>query len=202
MTKTCELYLRIPAETCAAVDIAALLRAAPLSAVLITGPSASFSLEALRAFIHKIASQNVAVLIENDAALAKKLDADGVHLRAQTTNVTEARNIVGGEKVVGVSCPLTRHDAMVAGEQGASYVAFGEDASNLDEVAAMIRWWDELFEISSVGWLHEGYDDIALRMFIAAGADFLCIPYPRAAAGAVPAIARVAQFCSNPENLG
>jgi thiamine-phosphate pyrophosphorylase len=199
MKQSCELYLRIPARLCATVDAAALLAPGQVSALLITAISGSIvPPEALRAFMAAAGSQNVAVLIENDAVLAKELDADGVHLRAHTGAVDEARKLLGGEKVVGVSCPLTRHDAMEMAEAGASYIAFGEgDADDAETVAAMIRWWDEIFEIPCVGWVHEGHDEETLCALIRAGANFLSVPFPRVlGAGAMQEIARLARLCA------
>lgn len=197
MTKSCELYLRIPASQCAAIHVPSLPLANQVSAILITDiagvPEAS-----LRAFMTAAGSQNVAVLIENDTSLAKTLDADGVHLRAHSGTVDEARRLLGGDKAVGVSCPLTRHDAMVVGEAGASYIAFDDDGvDNLGEVAAMIQWWDELFEVPCVAWGHEGYDEAALRLLIDAGADFLSMPFPRTTGpGAAQEISRLVRICA------
>jgi thiamine-phosphate pyrophosphorylase len=199
MTKTCGLYLRIPARHCAAVDYAALHLSGQVNAVLITDTTESVSPGILQPFVAAVGSQNVAVLIENDALLAKRLDADGVHLQAHMGTVAEARKHIGGEKAVGVSCSLIRHDAMEMGEMGASYIAFGEgDADDLDEVAAMIRWWDELFEVPCVGWGREGHDDEALRTLVRAGADFLSLPFPRITAGTQQEIVRLSRLCTCP----
>jgi thiamine-phosphate pyrophosphorylase len=197
MTNSCGLYLRIPAKQCAAVDIPSLPLAGQVSAILITDIE-SAPVASLRTFIASAGSQNVAVLVENDAALAKTLDADGVHLRAHSHSVDNARKLLGGDKAVGVLCPLTRHDAMEVGEAGASYIAFDDDgAGGLGEVAAMIRWWDELFEVPCVAWGHEGYDEATLRLLIDAGADFLSMPFPRVTGpGAAQEITRWARICA------
>lgn len=199
MTKSCGLYLRIPAMQCSAVDVPSLPLAGQIDAILICDiADAKIPHATLRAFMAAAGSQNVAVLIENDAQLAKLLDADGVHLRAHIGAVGDARRLLGDDKAVGVSCPLTRHDAMEAGEAGASYVAFNDDGvGNLDEVAAMIRWWDELFEVPSVAWGHEGYDEETLRQLVGARPDFLSVPFPRVTGpGAAQEINRIARICA------
>jgi thiamine-phosphate pyrophosphorylase len=194
--KTCKLYLRIPAHLCTSVDLSALRLSEQVGALLITDTK-GISPGILQPFVTVVGSQNVAVLIENDVPLAKRLDADGVHLRAHTGSVVEVRKQLGGEKAVGVSCPLIRHDAMEIGEAGASYVTFGEgDADDLNEVAAMIRWWDELFEVPCVGWGREGQDDEALRTLVRAGADFLSVYFPQISADIPQEIARLSQLCA------
>ena len=73
-----------------------------------------------------ICHANEAAFILNDRAdLAVKCNADGIHLGQDDMPVKDARNILGDEKIIGVSCHASRHLAMVAGEQGADYVAFG-----------------------------------------------------------------------------
>lgn len=193
--KTCKLYLRIPAHLCTSMDLAALHLSDAVNALLITDAK-GISPNMLQPFVAAVGSQNVAVLIENDASLAKRLDVDGVHLRAHLGSVAEARKHLGDEMAIGVSCPLNRHEAMEAGETGASYVAFGEsDADDLNEVAAIIRWWDELFEIPCVGWGVEGQDDEALRTLVRAGADFLSVPFPRNFADMSQELARLTRLC-------
>ena len=67
-----------------------------------------------------------AALIVNDRPdLAKKLDADGVHVGQGDASYAEARALLGPDKIVGVTCHNSRHLAMEAAEAGADYVAFG-----------------------------------------------------------------------------
>jgi thiamine-phosphate pyrophosphorylase len=146
--------------------------------------------DALRAFIAWARSQNAAVLIENDAHLAKDLDAEGVHLRAHSQPLREIRALLGDDKVIGVSCPLSRHEAMEMAEEDADYVAFGEaEADGTGEVLEMIRWWDELFEVPCVAWVRDRYDEEDIGTFRNAGADFLAVPGRCSAASGVLEIA-------------
>lgn len=178
MTKPCELYPRIPAGILTGQDTAAALRHCPASAILITGiDTGKLPLQPLRGAVAAARSQNVAVLIENDARLAKELDASGVHLRAMGASLKEVRTLLGSEALIGVSCGLSRHDAMLAAEEGADYVAFGEqEAAGISEIAAMIQWWNELIEIPSVAWAQDGDDERTLRSLVEAGADYLSLP--------------------------
>lgn len=67
-----------------------------------------------------------AAFIVNDRPdLAARLDADGVHIGQDDASYAQARAILGGDKIVGVTCHGSRHLAMQAAEAGADYVAFG-----------------------------------------------------------------------------
>lgn len=64
-------------------------------------------------------------IINDDALLAKQVDADGVHLGGDDGSVAAAREILGNEKIIGVSCYNQPDLALAAVQQGADYVAFG-----------------------------------------------------------------------------
>lgn len=121
----------------------------------------------------------VALLINDRPDLAAELDADGVHIGQQDGTCAEARRTVGADAVVGVTCHDSRHLAMVAGEAGADYVAFGaffptstkEAKSTADP--EILAWWQELMEIPCVaigGITVENCAGLA-----AAGADFVAV---------------------------
>lgn len=67
----------------------------------------------------------VPLIINDDVALAQQVDAGGVHLGSADRGTADARTLLGGGKLIGVSCynrlPLA-HEAV---RQGADYVAFG-----------------------------------------------------------------------------
>lgn len=65
------------------------------------------------------------LIVNDDARLARQVDADGVHLGRADETLSAARAILGGQKIIGISCynqPLLAR-AAIAG--GADYVAFG-----------------------------------------------------------------------------
>lgn len=64
-------------------------------------------------------------IVNDDAELAKQVDADGVHLGGKDGSVAEARVLLGAAKIVGVSCYNRAPLAFEAVRQGADYVAFG-----------------------------------------------------------------------------
>jgi thiamine-phosphate pyrophosphorylase len=64
-------------------------------------------------------------IVNDDAALAAEVDADGVHLGEDDGRIDVAREVVGPERLIGVSC-YNRFDlAEAAVAAGADYVAFG-----------------------------------------------------------------------------
>ncbi len=77
---------------------------------------------ALRRLTQKFA---VPLIINDDAALAVQVDADGVHLGFDDGSVAAARAVLGNEKIIGVSCYNRIALAHQAAAQGADYVAFG-----------------------------------------------------------------------------
>ena len=68
---------------------------------------------------------DIAFIINDDVALAKACNADGVHLGEHDTAINQARAVLGVEKTIGISCYNSKHRAMLMAEQGADYVAFG-----------------------------------------------------------------------------
>lgn len=67
----------------------------------------------------------IPLIVNDDAALARHVEADGVHLGGDDGSVADARALLGSDGIIGVSCynrlPLARE----AVEHGADYVAFG-----------------------------------------------------------------------------
>ena len=86
-------------------------------------------------------------IINDDAALAAELGADGVHLGRDDQDPGRARQIVGPDRLIGVSCydQPTLADAAVAA--GADYVAIGAvwpSKTKPDAVAAPLPLLREL----------------------------------------------------------
>jgi thiamine-phosphate pyrophosphorylase len=77
------------------------------------------------ALAHVHASRGGLFIVNDDAALAMAVDADGVHVGADDGSIAAAREQVGPDRIVGVSCydDFARAEAAVAA--GADYVAFG-----------------------------------------------------------------------------
>jgi thiamine-phosphate pyrophosphorylase len=67
----------------------------------------------------------VPLIINDDALLARQVDADGVHLGETDGSLTAARALLGSARLIGVSCYNRLELAHQAARQGADYVAFG-----------------------------------------------------------------------------
>lgn len=121
----------------------------------------------------------VAFIVNDRPDLAAEMDADGVHVGQQDYSYGKARNLMGPDRIVGITCHDSRHLAMTAGDQGADYVAFGaffptatKDAKARAELD-ILDWWQGLFEIPCVaigGITVENCPDL-----VKAGADFLAV---------------------------
>lgn len=132
--------------------------------------------------LHAIcADRDVAFIVNDSVALAKRLKADGVHLGQGDGNPRDARDELGREPQIGVTCHASKHLAMEAGEAGADYVAFGAffESSTKDKGDAerptpdIIAWWTQLFEIPCVA--IGGITPFNCGPLVQAGADFLAV---------------------------
>ena len=66
----------------------------------------------------------VKFLINDDAFLAKKLNADGCHLGQNDMKINKARKLIG-DKIIGITCHNSIKLAKVALKNKADYIAFG-----------------------------------------------------------------------------
>ena len=125
------------------------------------------------------ARHDVAFIVNDDVALTKRLGADGVHLGQSDGDPREAREILGRDTQIGVTCHASRHLAMEAGEHGADYVAFGAffdsstKASKHRPEPEIVEWWSGLFELPCVA--IGGITPDNCQSLIDAGADFLAV---------------------------
>lgn len=196
----CRLYLitppRLPAgfaDTLAAAldagDVASLqlrLKDAPRDDI-------KRAVEALMPVAH---ARDVAFLLNDDALLAAQLGCDGAHIGQQDGDHAAARMALDG-RILGITCHASRHLAMVAGEMGADYVAFGaffptetKDTVHRAE-CDLLEWWSEVMEIPSVA--IGGITAENCAPLVRAGADFLAVVgavwnHPQGAAAGVRAM--------------
>ncbi len=70
------------------------------------------------------AAHGVLFIVNDDVRLARELDADGLHLGQQDGSVAAARELLGPDKIIGVSTH-NQEEARTAEEQGADYLGFG-----------------------------------------------------------------------------
>lgn len=176
---SCQLYLLIeplpPGEAETLVKSA--LSGGPVAAALIASNAVSSFGEALtQRIIALLQSAGSAALLEDDVALAQRLNADGIHIReagAEGEAIKTAREKLASGSIIGAEAGLSRHRAMVNGESGADYVSFGAAAGNheIGQIADIVRWWSELFELPCVARNAGGLEEA--QLLAQAGADFL-----------------------------
>ncbi len=75
--------------------------------------------------VRDITTRKGSLLIINDRVhVAREINADGVHLGQQDMSISEARDIIGNEKIIGVSTHSVIQ-ARQAQKDGADYIAIG-----------------------------------------------------------------------------
>jgi len=143
--------------------------AAPDDDVLRTG-------EALRPIAERY---DAAFLVNDRPDLALKTGADGVHLGQSDAPYARARAILGDDASIGVTCHNSRHLALVAGEAGADYVAFGaffptptKDAPTAAD-PSILEWWSFATTVPCVA--IGGITPENCGGLVRAGADFLAV---------------------------
>ena len=125
------------------------------------------------------ADRDIAFIVNDDMALAKRIGADGVHLGQGDGDPREARAVLGPTAQIGVTCHDSRHLAMEAGDAGADYVAFGAFFPTTTKETrhrpdpSILSWWAALFELPSVA--IGGITPANGRVLVDAGADFLAV---------------------------
>lgn len=125
------------------------------------------------------AERDVAFIVNDSIPLAKRLKADGVHLGQKDGDPRQAREELGREAQIGVTCHDSKHLAMEAGEAGADYVAFGAFFPSTTKETEyypepeLLSWWSQLFEIPCVA--IGGITPANCGALVAAGADFLAV---------------------------
>ena len=179
----CQLYLISPVDV--AGDFPARLEEA-----LGAGPVAAFQFRVKGMEQHEAArlaeplqrlcaGHDVAFIVNDDMALARRLGADGVHLGQGDGDPREARALLGPSAQIGVTCHDSRHFAMEAGEAGADYVAFGAFFPTTTKEThhrpdpSILSWWSTLFELPCVA--IGGITPENGRVLVDAGADFLAV---------------------------
>jgi len=176
----CQIYLAAPRELPPdfADTLAAVIDAAPIACLRLP------ALPEVAALVNLAQQRNVAVLLDGNPELARRLGADGVHL-ADGQDYRDARQQLGADAIVGVACGRSRHAAMEAGEAGADYVAFEPDLE-------LVAWWAETMVVPVVAELGEELNRAA--EFAAAGPEFIGVGTPLwlAADGAPAAAIRLA----------
>jgi thiamine-phosphate pyrophosphorylase len=149
-------------------------------------------------------------IVNDDAALAAEVCADGVHIGSDDLSIDVARDIVGPDRIIGVSCYNDFALAEAAVAAGADYVAFGSffpssvkpDARRAD-VALLEQARALRVPVVAIG----GITAANAPLLVRAGATALAVitavfeaPDVEAAARAIANVFPAISFSSNPSS--
>ncbi len=168
---------------CARADVACLL--------LRAGEDGVHDLERARALVEAAQELDVAVVVENDVAVARGSGADGVHVTTGAGDAAAARQRLGDERIVGGECRARRHEAMALGEAGVDYLALDQRQEAGGE--NLLDWAAQLLVIPLVA-IHPAAA-AQMATLAARGADF--VTPPEGIWSDEQSAARVAEACMN-----
>ena len=124
-------------------------------------------------------ARDVPLLINDRPDLAARIGAAGAHVGAEDASYAEARERLGADGMVGVSCYDSRHRAMEAAASGADYVAFGAffpTETKTPRAKAdlhLLKWWSTLMVVPCVA--IGGVTAENCGPLVENGADFLAV---------------------------
>ncbi len=124
-------------------------------------------------------ARDVSFLLNDNPELAAQSGCDGVHIGQDDMPYKAARESLGVDKIVGVTCHDSLDLAISAAEKGADYVAFGAFFATATKQAAaqaspdLLRWWQDgtTVPVVAIG----GIAVENCRPLVEAGADFLAV---------------------------
>ncbi|NNC37075.1 MAG: thiamine phosphate synthase [Hyphomonadaceae bacterium] len=181
----CQIYLLTPPKIedldVFIADFQAAITAAPVACLQIRLKDASEAeIEEIAKKLIPIAHiQDTLILINDNAYIAARTGADGVHLGQQDMKINLAKTLISDDAIIGITCHNSKDLAFEAGMAGADYVAFGSffksetkpEASPAD--LELLTWWNETMEIPSVA--IGGITTQNARSVIEAGANYIAL---------------------------
>jgi thiamine-phosphate pyrophosphorylase len=186
----CQLYLITPPQikdvNLFCLNLEAALSAAPVSCLQIRLKKENNECEddvIILSLFNKIKpicdKYGTLIIINDNPYVAKKARADGVHLGQKDADYSHARELLGHEAIIGITCHNSKELAFKAVSSGADYVAFGafysSETKYIKHKANMeiLEWWQEAMEIPCVA--IGGIDISNVENIIKAGADFIAL---------------------------
>ena len=137
-------------------------------------------LEQARALREVTSEFDIPLIINDDLSLALSVAADGVHLGGADGSVADARAVLGGGKLIGVSCYNRIALAHEAVSLGADYVAFGSFFNSTVKPGAVTA----TFEL-----LRQAHDEITVPLVAIGGITIQnCVQLREAGANALAVI--------------
>ncbi|HTW54445.1 MAG TPA: thiamine phosphate synthase [Stellaceae bacterium] len=156
-----------------------------------------------------VQERGIAFIMNDRPDLAAELDCDGVHVGEEDWPYARARQEVGPDRIVGVTCGASRHRALVASEAGADYVAFGAFFPSTTKIAKhhpspeVLKDWSDMTVVPccAIG----GITQENCVPLVEAGADFLAVigavwNYPKGPKSAVADFNAIFKRCGRAYN--
>ena len=118
-------------------------------------------------------------IINDDIELARAVSADGVHIGKEDTALKTAREKLGDDAIIGVSCYNQLSLAIEAEKNSADYVAFGAMFSSSTKPAAVVCGPEIIgsakqllsIPVCTIGGINEGN----IQQVVTAGADMAAV---------------------------
>ena len=171
------LYLVTPAAADAAqlrLELLGALDSADIAAVLMRLPDEDERalINRVKAIAPTVQKAEAALILDGHSRIVARSGADGAHLTGLAA-FQEAATALRPDRIAGIGGLETRHDAMIAAENGADYVMFGDNTRpSLDALIERVTWWADVFEVPCVAYA-TALDEIA--PLVDAGADFVAL---------------------------
>lgn len=123
------------------------------------------------------ARYDIPFIVNDDVALANETGG-GVHLGREDVSIAEARDVLGPDAIIGVSCYGSIERARQLAAEGADYLAFGAMYPSTTKPHAPVAPHDVLTQARSLGLPVVAIGGINLdnaRAVIDAGADYIAV---------------------------
>lgn len=153
-----------------------------------------------RALLARCRVRGVPLIVNDDAALAARIDADGVHLGTADGRYEEARALLGTQRIIGLTCSNSLDRVHAAVAAGADYIALGRfypsrtkpDAPQAPlELAGEVRRLYPRLPLCAIG----GITPQNAQPLIAAGVDWIAAVEGVFGAQDISAAARAYRAC-------
>ena len=130
--------------------------------------------------IKKICDNNNCLFLLNDFyEIALEVRTSGVHVGIDDKKISQIRQNLPKNFIIGASCYDSKHLAMEAGEQGADYISFGAFFETQTKISRgkpsveILNWASEILNLPIVA--IGGINDKNCGELIKNGADFLAV---------------------------
>jgi thiamine-phosphate pyrophosphorylase len=182
------LYLITP-PVASAEEFAPLLEAALAAGDIVCvllrfgAPDEGTRKKIIKALLPLVQKAGAVLLVPDDAQLAARAGAEGVHMTGLGEAFDEALASMKPDRIVGIGGLPDRDAAMEAGDSDVDYLMFGDlepGGEDAESTLERTSWWAEVFNVPCIGVAHEQGEVAALARsgaeFVALGPKFFADP--------------------------